>query len=152
MKSRESKRNIMIFHSPNSLCLSQRGNNTPSTNPTKSREKHQQSRNPKTQIETSSTRIKKPKDPDRNIINKNQETHPKIQRETSTNPSLLPPKPFVVAAWVWSLVCFLCLRSLGLFFCLCNLGLFFVGRRTSKIEPYKLDLYSPKSSLLHLRC
>ena len=30
--------------------------------------------------------IKKPKDLEKTLNNKNQETHPKIQRETSTNP------------------------------------------------------------------
>ena len=83
MKSRESKRNIMIFHSPNSLCFSQRGNNTPSTNPTKSREKHQQSRNPKTQIETSSTRIKKP-------TQRSKEKHQQTRRCYLLNPSSSP--------------------------------------------------------------
>ena len=105
-----------ISHSLTSI-----GNNTPSTT----------QRNPERNIknqETSSLNkpnetsiIKKPKDPKR-IKNKNQETHPMIQRETSTNlvaTTLSRHHLGSIAAASWILHC--CHLS-SFFFCLHGLG------------------------------
>ena len=123
-----------------------------SNTPTKSKRNNTSSTttNPMKSRELEST-IKKPKDPERNIIwslrhwrptRRSREKHQQT-RHRHLEPSPLPLRAFTVVAWVWSLVCFFGLRSLSLFF---------VGRRMPKIEPYKLDLYSRKSSPSHSRC